>query len=342
MSQHSQPNRDLADEAAAKERMTRIGSYLSFVDEAIARFTLPESPARLYDPARYILQRGGKRIRPVLVIMGCELFNADFSKAKNGAIAIELFHNFTLIHDDIMDKAPLRRGEPTVHSKWNANIAILSGDALLIEAYKLICTYPPELSQKLLRLFNTTATEVCEGQQIDMDFETDNAVSIEKYLEMIRLKTAVLLGCSLKMGALIGGSGEQDAQDLYDFGVNLGLAFQLQDDILDVYGNQQKFGKQVGGDILSNKKTYLSLRARMDADSEQQKLLHSLSNENNAVKKVNDVIAVYNQLGIEAKAQQQMHTLFSLAMAKLDAVGLPDERKRSLVHLADFLMKREF
>jgi geranylgeranyl diphosphate synthase, type II len=336
------PYLDSLRDEASRERMERIKPYLDFIDSAISNFTLPQAPEQLYDPARYILKRGGKRIRPVLVLMSCQLFCEDFSAAKNAAVAVELFHNFSLIHDDIMDKAPLRRGEPTVHAKWNENIAILSGDALLIEAYKLLCTYEPGLSQKLLRLFNTTATEVCEGQQMDMDFERNNSISIDQYLEMTRLKTAVLLGCSLKMGALIGGASEKDSEDLYQFGVYLGLAFQVQDDALDVYSDNKKFGKQTGGDILSNKKTYLSLCAWQDANAEQKRQLKQLENEPDPVRKVSGVKAIYDQLGVGSKAYEKMHPLMAEAVSRLNSLNVPSERKQSLRFLAEFIMSREF
>ncbi len=238
-----------------------ILNYQRIIGEEIESLNLPSSPHNLYHPISYFLSLGGKKMRPVLTLMGCELFQKDYSIAKNAALAVELFHNFSLVHDDIMDAAPLRRGQETVHQKWDNNVGILSGDAILILAYQKLATYEPNILAKLLPIFNQTAIEVCEGQQYDMDFESRDDVSISEYLQMIKFKTAVLLGCSLKMGAIIGKSSEADANELYNFGVNLGLAFQLQDDILDVYADQNKFGKQVGGDIIANKKTYLLLKA---------------------------------------------------------------------------------
>src|SRR5690606_31980665 len=214
-------------------------------------------PKSLYDPLHYILSLGGKRIRPILTLAAAQMFSDNYKAAMPQSIAIEMFHNFSLIHDDIMDKAPLRRGKTTVHKKWNTNTAILSGDLLLIKAYEQLAQCKPNYLPEILHVFNKTATQVCEGQQFDMDFETAQTVTVNNYLEMIRLKTAVLLGCSLQIGAIIGAANQNDAQNCYTFGENLGIAFQLMDDYLDAFGNPEKFGKQVGGDILANKKTYL-------------------------------------------------------------------------------------
>lgn len=315
--------------------------YLDVVDQSVQSFQLPKNPKGLYEPIRYLLDLGGKRMRPVLTLMSCELFQENYSGAKNAALAVELFHNFSLVHDDIMDKAPLRRGKETVHTKWNENTGILSGDALLIEAYKLLCTYEPVLSHKLLAIFNETATEVCEGQQQDMDFETQKIVSIDEYIEMIRKKTAVLLGCSLKMGALIGGASEKEADELYQFGVNLGVAFQLQDDILDVYADQSKFGKQVGGDIIANKKTYLLLLAFQDANESQKKQLELLLSETDSSKKVAEIKAIYKLLDTETKAHQKMHTIYTNALDSFNSLIISDDKKKPLRDLAEFLMGRE-
>ena len=280
-------------------------------------------------------------MRPVLTLMGCELFNSDFIIAKNAALSVELFHNFSLIHDDIMDEAPLRRGQETVHQKWNANIGILSGDALLILAYQQLTTYQPTILSELLPLFNQTAIEVCEGQQYDMDFESREDVSIEEYIQMIKYKTAVLLGCSLKMGAIVGGANTKDADELYNFGVNLGLAFQLQDDILDVYADQNKFGKQVGGDIIANKKTYLLLKAFEDADFTQKNTLNKLLTETDLNKKVAGVKAMYAILDIQSKTEEKMNEYYQIALSNLDAIQIPSSKKEPLLNLAHFLMGRE-
>src|SRR5476651_2411466 len=260
--------------------MKQLTDLQVLISKAVDALKFPESPAELYEPISYILDLGGKRLRPSLLLMACDLFGGDVNKAIEPALAIEVFHNFTLMHDDIMDKAPLRRGKKTVHEKWNANVAILSGDAMMVEANKLMMKVDDPILRRVMDVFNETATGVCEGQQIDMSFEQRNNVLIDEYLNMIRLKTAVLLGGTLKIGAIIGGASLNDAQLLYSFGVNLGIAFQLQDDILDVYGDPEKFGKQVGGDILSNKKTYLLIKAlELAKDDHLQQLNHWLSVE---------------------------------------------------------------
>jgi geranylgeranyl diphosphate synthase type II len=318
-----------------------ILNYQKIIGEEIKDLALPKTPKNLYDPISYFLSLGGKKMRPVLTLMGCELFKKDFSIAKNAGLAVELFHNFSLVHDDIMDEAPLRRGHETVHEKWNNNVGILSGDAILILAYQKLAKYEPNILAKLLPLFNQTALEVCEGQQYDMDFESRDDVSIAEYLQMIKFKTAVLLGCSLKMGAIIGKSSEADANELYNFGVNLGLAFQLQDDILDVYADQNKFGKQVGGDIIANKKTYLLLKAYEDADQNQSQTLNNLLTEVDLTKKVNDVKDIYSALDIKTKAETEMNKHYSIALNNLAAIDISTEKKQPLLDLAHFLMGRE-
>jgi len=321
--------------------MNSIEQYQKFIGCAIDDLSLPKTPHNLYEPITYFLGLGGKKMRPVLTLMGCELFNDDYSNAKEAALAVELFHNFSLIHDDIMDEAPLRRGHETVHQKWDANVGILSGDALLIVAYQKIATYTPELIGKLLPLFNQTALEVCEGQQYDMDFESRDNVSIDEYIDMIKFKTAVLLGCSLQMGAIIGGANHADAKELYNFGVNLGLAFQLQDDILDVYADQNKFGKQVGGDIIANKKTYLLLKAYEQANSNQTERLNVLANEKDNSIKVTAVKAIYYDLDIKAKAESKMNHFYKIALDNLKAINISDIKKKPLLNLAHYLMGRE-
>ena len=321
--------------------INNILTYQKVIGQEIENLSFPKSPNNLYDPITYFLSLGGKKMRPVLTLMGCELFQSDFSKAKNAALAVELFHNFSLVHDDIMDEAPLRRGHETVHQKWDANVGILSGDAILILAYQKLANYEPQTLAKLLPLFNQTALEVCEGQQFDMDFETRDDVSIEEYLKMIKFKTAVLLGCSLKMGAIVGNSSESDANELYNFGVNLGVAFQLQDDILDVYADQNKFGKQVGGDIIANKKTYLLLKAYEEANPSQLAVLNNSLTEKKLVKKVNDVKDVYSQIGIKEKAEAEMNIHYNIALNNLEAIQISDKQKQPLLNLAHFLMGRE-
>jgi geranylgeranyl diphosphate synthase type II len=248
--------------------MHSIEQLQTIVNKAIADTKYTSEPAELYEPISYLMQLGGKRMRPVLVLISTELFGADVLKALDAAIGIELFHNFTLMHDDIMDKAPLRRGNPTVHVKWNESAAILSGDVMFVEAYKLMIKVEDSILRDVLDIFSDTASGVCQGQQADMNFEKRDHVGLDEYIEMIRLKTAVLLAGSMQIGALIGGAEKEQADLLYEFGENLGLAFQLQDDILDVYGDPEKFGKQVGGDILADKKTFLLIKARELAKGE--------------------------------------------------------------------------
>ena len=248
--------------------MKSLPELSDLIHQSVNKLQFPVSPKGLYDPIRYMLSLGGKRMRPVLTLMACDAFNGDVERAISPALGLEVFHNFTLLHDDIMDNAPLRRSKPTVHEKWNSNIAILAGDAMFVQSCQLVMDTPSSVVKEVMEVFTKTALEVCEGQQYDMDFESMNEVSIEEYIDMIRLKTAVLLGASLKIGALIGNADSEAASHLYDFGVNLGIAFQLQDDILDVYGDASFFGKQVGGDILANKKTYLLITALNKANGE--------------------------------------------------------------------------
>src|SRR3978361_2125846 len=250
--------------------MKKLKELQLLIEQALAELEVPQYPAELYEPIKYILSLGGKRMRPALLLMACDLFGGDVKKAISAALAIEVFHNFTLMHDDIMDNAPLRRGKTTVHERWNNNVGILSGDVMLIEGYKLMMQVDQPLLRPILNIFNETAVGVCEGQQLDMEFETRNNVGIDEYITMIRLKTAVVLGGALKIGALIGGASTADATLMHTFGEQLGIAFQWQDDILDVYGDPEKCGKQVGGDIISNKKTYLLLKALESAGHSQK------------------------------------------------------------------------
>lgn len=318
-----------------------LHKYLQFVEVSVKEIAFPTKPASLYQPMSYILDLGGKRVRPVLTLIACEVFGTEFQRAKNASLAIELFHNFSLIHDDIMDNAPLRRGKPTVHQKWNQNIAILSGDGMLIEAYKLLHHYSPEISHSLAAIFNKTASDVCEGQQLDMDFETLKQVFISDYLEMIRLKTAVLLGCSLQMGAIVGGASKENQEDVYAFGMNLGIAFQLQDDILDLYADQAKFGKQVGGDILCNKKTYLLLKAFEDANSDQKEMLSKMISEKNPDQKITLAKTIFAELNIREKAESKMNEYYELALKNLAHLKVDSSHKKPLQDLAEFLMSRQ-
>lgn len=313
------------------------------LEEQLRLLNFPEYPGTLYEPIRYMLSLGGKRMRPVLVLLSAKMFGADVNDALHPAMGVEVFHNFTLLHDDIMDKAPLRRGNPTVHEKWNSNVAILSGDAMFVKSCQLMMMAPPSVIPAVMQLFLTTALEVCEGQQMDMDFESLSRVSIEEYLEMIRLKTAVLVGGSLGIGAVIAGASSADVQHMYDFGVNLGVAFQLQDDILDVYGDADKFGKQVGGDILSNKKTFLLLTAMQLADGSDAEELNGWLdyNGNDYTKKVSAVTALYNRLGVRAAAEAKMEALYAEALSHLNALPLSADQTAPLRELSAMLMARE-
>jgi geranylgeranyl diphosphate synthase, type II len=300
----------------------------------------PAEPASLYAPNEYFLRIGGKRVRPVLCLMGNELFDEIKSDTWEMATAIELFHNFTLIHDDIMDKAPLRRGKETVPQKYGVNTAILAGDVMLIAAYELMNNVSLTVIRQVQNLFNATAKEVCEGQQIDMDFETQENVSFEEYLKMIELKTSVLLAASLKMGAILGGAGERNQNLVYEFGKKLGLAFQVQDDYLDAFGDPDKFGKQVGGDILSNKKTFLLIHALETASAAQKKELKKLM-EDNPADKVSRVLTIFRDSKVDEWAIQLKNKYLDEAFTHLEDIAVLSTRKGPLKELALFLIKRE-
>lgn len=324
--------------------MKDLNELQTLIQEAIEQLNYPAQPPDLYEPISYILSIGGKRLRPALLLMACDIFGGDVNKAVKAALAIEVFHNFTLMHDDIMDKAPLRRGKITVHERWNQNVAILSGDAMMVEANKLMLQVDNAILRPVMDIFNDTATGVCEGQQFDMSFENRDHVSAEEYINMIRLKTAVLLGGALKIGALIGGASEDDARLIYTFGEQLGIAFQLQDDILDVYADPDKFGKQVGGDIISNKKTFLLIKARElargnDAAELQMWLNSPMANNREKVSAVTDI---YNKLNIRELAKQVMQTYADSAFSALAAINLPDSQKQYLHSFADSLMVRDY
>lgn len=312
---------------------------LQIIENTIPTLAYPNKPANLYEPIKYIMGLGGKRIRPVMVLMASELFTDDVNKAIDAAMAIETFHNFTLVHDDIMDNAPLRRGQQTVHEKWGVNNAILSGDVMMVESNKHLSKVDISVLKPVLDTFNETAQGVCEGQQLDMEFETRDDVSIAEYIEMIRLKTAVLLGGAMKLGAIVGGANTNDATLLYQFGENLGIAFQLQDDILDVYGDPEKFGKQVGGDIIANKKTYLHLTAKSLVNDKELALL--LSNNNNNTQKVAAVTALYNNYNIKEQANIEMEKYLAKTYEALDSLNVAEDRKTELRELTAQIMMRE-
>ena len=317
----------------------------SWIEERLKQLSVGgKTPAGLYEPVDYTMASGGKRVRPALTLMACNLFCEDIEKALMPAIALEFFHNFTLLHDDVMDNADLRRNRPTVHKRWNENTAILSGDAMLILAYQYMCQAQPEILPALLDTFSRTALEVCEGQQYDMDFEQRTDVSIDEYLQMIRLKTAVLLAACLKTGAICGGANATNSELLYRFGISLGLAFQIQDDWLDVYADQDVFGKAIGGDILSGKKTYLLLTAFEKADEKTRWELSACLNDQKmpAGEKISKVITIYNHLGVSDAAQQAMEKYSQQAMTHLRDVALPDHsRKANLEQLVEILLKRK-
>lgn len=323
--------------------MRPLNELQTIISKEVSQLDFPLYPAELYEPIKYILSLGGKRMRPALLLMACDLFGGDVNKAISPALAIEVFHNFTLMHDDIMDNAPLRRGKTTVHERWNKNVAILSGDVMLIEGYKLMMQVDEHLLRPIMNIFNETAVGVCEGQQLDMEFETRDDVDIEGYITMIRLKTAVVLGGALKIGALIGGAGTEDAVLLQAFGEQLGVAFQLQDDILDVFGDPEKFGKQVGGDILSNKKTFLQIKALELADAEQAAELNHwfAGTQFNPKEKIEAVTGIYDQLNVRQYAWETMQAYADKAFRALDAINLPNQHKQYLRDFADGLMIRE-
>ncbi len=301
----------------------------------------PKQPQTLYHPASYILQLGGKRIRPVCVLMGNQLFDEINIDAYHTATAVELFHNFSLIHDDIMDNSPLRRGMPTVHEKYGQNTAILAGDVMFVQAYINLNKVKADMLQKVLPLFNVTSKQVCEGQQLDMDFEGRNNVTHNEYLEMITLKTSVLLAASFQLGAILGGAGEGNQNHLYEFGKNLGIAFQLQDDFLDAFGNPDTFGKQVGGDIIANKKTFLAIHAAETANEKQKLQLTDLLTENDKTKKVAATLELFKDLKIDNWAENLKQDFYNKAIKHLQDVAVLSNRKEQLFDLANKLMNRD-
>ena len=320
-----------------------MNHYQELIEKEIAALPFPAKPVQLYEPLRYMLSLGGKRMRPILTLMAHQLFDNDVQKSVKPALAIELFHNFSLIHDDIMDNAATRRGKPTVHEKWNLNVGILSGDAMLVKAYELLCEANPKSLPVLLKMFNQTALEVCEGQQKDMDFEIRNDVTIDEYLDMIALKTAVLLGCALYIGAVNAGVSQEDANHLYAFGKNLGIAFQLQDDLLDAFGDEEKFGKKKGGDIIANKKTFLILKCEEKADKADKAILKELltGNHSDNDHKIGQILNLFEKYQVKEETKNKMKSFYAEAMQNLEAVKTEDTRKNELRQLADFLMHRE-
>jgi len=323
--------------------MHTLKEFQQIIKDAVAQEKFEKKPQALYDPINYTLASGGKRIRPALVLLAFNLFSDDIQKAVRPAIGLEIFHNFTLLHDDIMDQAEIRRGIPSVHKKWNENTAILSGDAMLIKAYDYFLDIDSPNFRKILQVFNQTALEVCEGQQYDMEFENRDHVSEKEYLRMIELKTYVLLAGALKIGALLGNAHAADADLLYEYGKNIGLAFQLQDDLLDVYGDEKVFGKQIGGDIVSNKKTFLLIKAREIAGDEDLKTLEFWLQNNNKGgrdEKIKEVTKIYDNLNIKEVTKEKILSLTQKALNLLDDVKVENHKKIELRNLAGKLINR--
>jgi geranylgeranyl diphosphate synthase type II len=323
--------------------MLSIEKYQKAFVNYLNEFTTPKAPNSLYEPIEYILRLGGKRLRPVLTLMTTDIFNGSYEKSLDAALAIEVFHNFSLIHDDIMDDAPLRRGQQTVHEKWDLNTGILSGDAMLILAYQLFENYQGHTFKALAKLFSKTAIEVCEGQQYDIDFESRNDVTIPEYLKMIEYKTAVLVGAAMKMGAIVANASVEDQDKIYDFGKNLGIAFQLQDDYLDAFGNPETFGKQVGGDIIENKKTYLFLKALELSETEQRdQLLKFYTNDaSNIEDKISSVKQIFNESGASSETNIIIENYTEKAFNILDSINISSEKKELLKQFGTSLMNRK-
>ncbi|SHF48457.1 geranylgeranyl diphosphate synthase, type II [Bacteroides luti] len=316
---------------------------LSLVNQYISELSYTHAPKSLYDPVEYVLSLGGKRIRPVLMLMAYNMYKDNVAEILSPAVGLEIYHNFTLLHDDLMDKAVMRRNKPTVHKVWDDNTAILSGDAMLVLAYRYVSDCSSCNLKNVLDTFTQAALEVCEGQQYDMDFEHRNDVREEEYIEMIRLKTSVLLAAALKMGAQLAGASAEDAQNLYDFGVNIGIAFQLKDDLLDVYGDPKVFGKNIGGDILCNKKTYMLIKALEGADEQQAVALQSWLDKDSyePKEKIEAVTALYNQIGVKLLCENKMKEYYAKGIESLARVIVSDEKKKELKTVAEHLMYRE-
>lgn len=320
--------------------MEAVASYTKFIEKHLAELDFPAAPSGLYDPLSYFMTMGGKRMRPILTILSAELFGIPKEESIAAGLCIELFHNFSLIHDDIMDEAPFRRGKATVHTKWNSNTAILSGDVLFVHAYRQLATYSDERLPKLLKRFNETVIEVCEGQQMDMDFEARTEVSEAEYIRMIQLKTSVLLGCSLEFGAILGRQSEEITQKLYQFGVKLGIAFQIQDDILDLYGNPETFGKQIGGDVLCNKQTLLFITARTIAQQQHDDSFQKLIAMEASPEKVSFAHTLFQKTGALEATNQQMEATYSEAEKLLNELEMDGVEVGIFRKIAQNLMVR--
>ena len=323
--------------------MRTSDELLKMVNDYIEDATITRQPTSLYDPIKYVLSIGGKRIRPVLLLLTYNMYRDDIERVMPTAVGLETYHNYTLLHDDLMDKADMRRGMPTVHRKWDDNTAILSGDSMLVVAFQRVAQCPAENLQDILSLFTMTALEIGEGQQYDMDFENRMDVTEDEYIEMIRLKTSVLLACAVKMGAIMAGASDEDAKNLYAFGEKLGLAFQLQDDLLDVYGDPKVFGKAIGGDITSNKKTYMLINAILRANNEQrEELIKWITTDNfDKEEKIKAVTKLYNIIGIRQLCEKKINDYFAEALTYLEKVNVPEEKKTALQRFTDQMMHRE-
>ncbi len=315
--------------------------HVKTLEQELFKLKFPDQPAELYDPIQYTLSLGGKRIRPALCLMASEMYSSKNEAAMHAALAVEIFHNFTLVHDDIMDEAPLRRGKASVHQKWNRDIAILSGDVMFVKAIEQIALIDGKYLSKALQLFNRTAVEVCEGQQMDMNFE-DRRANLSEYLKMIELKTAVLLACSLQMGAMVNDASEEDQKALYEFGRNIGIAFQIQDDYLDAFGDAQQFGKQRGGDIISNKKTYLLLKAFEIANEEQKEELNRAKNIQETNLKVETFLKIFSEIDVPGLTKKAISHYSTIAMNSLESISLGGNSTKELSKLANQLMERTY
>jgi geranylgeranyl diphosphate synthase type II len=323
--------------------MSQLEQLKAYYEEYATNNKFSKEPKGLYDPVDYILNIGGKRLRPLMLLMTAKLFTDDLEKALAPAYAIEVFHNFTLVHDDIMDAAPLRRGKTTVHHKWNVNTGILSGDVMLVQAYEYLRQVDATILPEVLRIFNEVAIGVCEGQQFDVDFETMDRVSIPQYIKMIELKTSVLVAGAMRIGALVGGASEEDAYNLGEFGRNIGIAFQLQDDILDTFGDPDKFGKKVGGDIAQNKKTFLVIKSlELSTPEIAQRLQYLLSTyPEDETGKIKEVTAIFDYLDIRKHANAEKEAYLNLAYEHLKAVNIPESKKQPLYDFAQYLIHRD-
>lgn len=320
--------------------MKEFREYIQYIENELAGINLDQEPQKLFDPLKYFLSLGGKRIRPMLTILGGNIFQVPKEESIHAALCIELFHNFSLVHDDIMDAAPVRRGKPTIHTKWNSSVAILSGDVLYVEAYRQLSKYTDSRFPLLLKRFNETAIEVCQGQQLDMDYESRNDVTEAEYIEMIRLKTSVLLGCALEFGAILANQSEERQARLYEFGVSLGIAFQIQDDILDLYGDPESFGKRVGGDIIANKQTLLFIHARNVTDSTHQTDFKTLLEMEAPADKIDFAKRLFQENGTLEHAKTKMSEYYQLAMENLNKLENDSFPIEELHILAKNLMVR--